>query len=158
TRIEGMIGDLGVRVVLNGANLDDQGDYRPGMRAAGDHQVASPLAECGFHKADVRAVAALWNLPTWDKPASPCLSSRVAYGEQVTPERLAMIDKAERYLRELGLREVRVRFHQGDLARLEVPTASLAMLCDESVRGSLVRRLRELGFKCVTLDLEGFRS
>jgi uncharacterized protein len=158
TQIEGLAERLDVAVVLNGANLDDLGDYRPGMKAAGEHRVASPLADCGFRKADVRALAAEWNLPTWDKPATPCLSSRVAYGEEVTPERLAMIDAAEHFLRERGLRMLRVRYHKGDMARLEVPLDALAALCEAGVRQALVARLKSLGFKYVTLDLEGFRS
>jgi len=158
TQIEGMADRLGVAMIANGANLDDLGDYRPGMRAAGEHRVASPLADCGFHKADVRALAQEWKLPIWDKPATPCLSSRVAYGEAVTPERLAMIDAAEHFLRESGLRTVRVRYHKGDVARLEVPAEALAALCEPARREPLVARLKELGFKYVTLDLEGFRS
>ena len=145
-------------VLANGANVDDLGDYRPGMQAAAEHAVRSPLAECGFSKDDVRALAAAWELPVWDKPASPCLSSRVAYGEEVTPERLAMIDRAEQYLRGLGLSSVRVRYHRGDLARLEVPVEAIGRLAAEPVRGELVAHLKGLGFKFVTLDLEGFRS
>ncbi len=158
TQLEGLAEGLGFEVILNGANLDDLGDYRPGMRAAGEHRVASPLAECGFHKADVRALALEWELPIWDKPASPCLSSRVAYGEQVTPERLAMIDAAEQHLRGLGLRTVRVRYHKGDTARLEVPPDALPMICEGEVRQTIVTRFKQLGFKYVTVDLEGFRS
>ena len=158
TQIEGLAERLGVAVVLNGANLDDLGDYRPGMNAAAEHGVASPLAECGFRKDDVRALAAEWELPTWDKPAAPCLSSRVAYGQEVTPERLAMIDQAEQFLREVGLRMLRVRYHGGDVARLEVPLDALAKLCDATLREQLVARLKSIGFKYVTLDLEGFRS
>ncbi len=157
-QIDGLAERFGVAVVLNGANLEDLGDYRPGMKAAGEHRVISPLAECGFNKADVRALAAHWDLPTWDKPATPCLSSRVAYGEEVTPERLAMIDAAERYLRERGLRTLRVRYHKGDMARLEVPTDALASLCQAGVREAVVAHFKTLGFKFVTLDLEGFRS
>ena len=158
TQLEGLAERLKVAMVLNGANLDDLGDYRPGMRAAREHRVASPLAECGFHKSDVRELAAHWSLPTWDKPATPCLSSRVAYGEEVTPERLAMIDQAEQFLRQQGLRMLRVRYHKGDLARLEVPPDAFAKLCEVGVREALVTRLKALGFKFVTLDLEGFRS
>jgi uncharacterized protein len=158
TQLDGLAERLGVAVVVNGANLDDAGDYRPGMKAAGEHRVTSPLAECGFRKADVRALAIHWGLPTWDKPATPCLSSRVAYGEEVTPERLAMIDRAEQYLREQGLRTLRVRYHKGDMARLEVPPEALAKFCEPGVREALVSRFKELGFKYVTLDLEGFRS
>jgi uncharacterized protein len=145
-------------VLVNGANLDDLGDYRPGMRAAAEHAVRSPLAECGFTKADVRALAAAWNLPVWDKPASPCLSSRVAYGEEVTPARLAMIDAAEQHLRAIGLATVRVRYHRDDLARLEVPLEAIPLLAEPKTRDELVAKLRGLGFKFITLDLEGFRS
>jgi uncharacterized protein len=158
TQMEGIAQRLGVAVIANGANAEDAGDYRPGMTAAGEHRVASPLAECGLNKADVRALAAHWNLPTWDKPATPCLSSRVAYGEEVTPERLAMIDQAEQHLRARGLRTVRVRYHKGDMARLEVPTEALIQLCQPGMRDELVARLKAIGFKYVTLDLEGFRS
>ncbi len=128
-RIEPLATRLGLAVIVNGANLDDLGDYRPGMTAAAEHQVCSPLIECGFGKEAVRTMAAEWGLPIWDKPAAPCLSSRIAYGEEVTPERLAMIDQAEQYLRGLGLREVRVRYHRGDMARLEVPPAAVEQLC-----------------------------
>lgn len=158
TQLDQLAEQLQVAVVFNGANLDDLGDYRPGMQAATEHRTRSPLAECGFHKSDVRELAALWQLPTWDKPATPCLSSRVAYGEEVTPERLAMIDQAEQYLRESGLRSLRVRYHKGDLARVEVPPEALERLCQSGAREALVARLKTLGFKFVTLDLEGFRS
>ncbi len=158
TQIEAITRLLDAAVVLNGANLDDLGDYRPGMQAAGEHRVASPLAECGFNKADVRALAVEWDLPTWDKPATPCLSSRVAYGEEVSPERLAMIDSAEQFLRQQGLRTLRVRYHKGDMARLEVPLDALARFCEPRVREALVAHFKTLGFKYVTLDLEGFRS
>ena len=158
TQLDGLTGRLGVKVVLNGANLDDASDYRPGMKAAAEHSVRSPLAECGFTKADVRALAEQWELPVWDKPATPCLSSRVAYGEEVTPERLTMIDRAERLLREQGLRNVRVRYHRGDLARIEVPAAEIAKLTSTHIRSLLTEQFRQLGFKFVTIDLEGFRS
>jgi uncharacterized protein len=149
---------LALAVIANGANADDLGDYRPGMTAAREHQVRSPLVECGITKALVRELAAGWNLPVWDKPASPCLSSRVAYGEEVTPERLAMIDRAEQYLRGLGLRTVRVRYHRGDLARLEVPAEAISRLAEVEVRSAVIDELARLGFKYVTLDLAGFRS
>lgn len=158
TRLDELVARYPGAVVVNGANLDDRGDYRPGMTAAAEHAVRSPLLECGLTKANVRALAEYWQLPVADKPASPCLSSRIAYGEEVTPERTAMIDRAEQYLRSLGLREVRVRYHRGDLARLEVPADAIARLADPAVRRDLVEHLRTLGFKFVTLDLEGFRS
>ena len=158
SQLERLLPELGVSVILNGANVDDAGDYRPGMLAAADHSVRSPLAECRLTKADVRELAAAWNLPVWDKPASPCLSSRVAYGEEVTPERLAMVDAAEQFLRQKGLKICRVRYHRGDLARVEVPTKELQRLCEPEIRQELAAELRRLGFKFVTIDLEGFRS
>jgi uncharacterized protein len=157
-RIENLLPRLGVSVVCSGANLDDRGDYRPGLKAAAEHRVRHPLQEAGFTKAEVRALARAWGLPTWDKPASPCLSSRLAPGVEVTPERTARIEAAELYLRSLGLRECRVRLHEGELARVEVPAAELARFASPEVREPLARRLKELGFRFVTLDLEGFRS
>jgi len=158
TRIETLLPDLGVPVICSGANLDDQGDYRPGLKAASEHHVRHPLQEAGFTKADVRALALAWNLPTWDKPASPCLSSRLAPGVEVSHERTARVEAAERYLHDLGYRECRVRLHEGELARIEVHAADLARLADPVIRADLARRFKELGFRFVTLDLEGFRS
>ncbi|QDT68562.1 hypothetical protein MalM25_14850 [Planctomycetes bacterium MalM25] len=158
THVERVAAELGLGRIVNGANADDTGDHRPGMRAADEHAVRSPLLELGIDKATVRRLAKLWGLPVWDKPAAPCLASRIAYGQQVTPERLAMIDAAEQRLRSLGLRELRVRYHEGDLARLEVPPESIARLADPAVREPLVRDLLALGFKRVTLDLAGFES
>jgi pyridinium-3,5-biscarboxylic acid mononucleotide sulfurtransferase len=158
TRLDGLAEKLGVAVIVNGANADDLGDYRPGMKAADERGVRSPLAECGITKAEVRQLAISWGLRVWDKPATPCLSSRVAYGEAVTPERLAMIDSAERYLRSLDLTLLRVRYHQGDIARLEIPLAELARFTQPPIRDQVVAQLKALGFKYVTLDLEGFRS
>jgi pyridinium-3,5-biscarboxylic acid mononucleotide sulfurtransferase len=158
TQLERRAEELGVAVIANGANVDDLGDYRPGMQAAGEHEIRSPLAECGLNKTDVRQLAADWQLPVWDKPATPCLSSRVAYGEEVTAERLAMIDAAERFLREQGLSLLRVRYHNGDVARLELPASEVARFAQSPLREQVVERLKSLGFKYVTLDLEGFRS
>lgn len=158
TQIEQWAPQLNVHVIVNGANADDEGDYRPGMHAAAEHLVRSPLLECGINKTEVRQLAAAWGLPIWDKPAMPCLASRVAYGEEVTPERLAMIDRAEQLLRDRGLRTVRVRYHKGDLARLEVPAEELGQLVEGPTRQALVDGLKGLGFRFVTLDLEGFRS
>ena len=157
-RLSGMLNELAVEVIASGANTDDMGDYRPGLRAASEHGVRHPLQECGLNKADVRALARGWGLPTWDKPATPCLSSRVAYGEDPTPERVRMIDQAEQWLRQHGLRVLRVRYHKGDLARIEVPVDDLPRFVELQLRGELVAAFRTLGFKFVTLDLEGFRS
>jgi uncharacterized protein len=158
SKLEPLAQRLGLAVIVNGANADDLGDYRPGMNAAQEHRVRSPLLECGLTKREVRQLAADWELPIWDKPASPCLSSRVAYDEEVTPARLAMIDRAEQYLRQLGLRTVRVRYHRGDLARLEVPVEAINLLVEPAVRCRLLETLMQIGFKYVTLDLAGFRS
>jgi pyridinium-3,5-biscarboxylic acid mononucleotide sulfurtransferase len=157
-RLSGMLGELGVELIVSGANTDDMGDYRPGLRAASEHGVRHPLQECNLSKADVRALALAWGLPTWDKPATPCLSSRVAYGEDPTPERVRMIDQAEQWLRQHGLRILRVRYHKGDLARVEVSPDDLPRLIELELRGELITAFRALGFKFITLDLEGFRS
>jgi uncharacterized protein len=158
SRIEVLLPRLGATVVCSGANLDDQGDYRPGLTAAAQHHVRHPLQEAGFTKADVRELARFWGLPTWDKPASPCLSSRLAPGVAVSRERTARVEAAEVFLRALGLRECRVRLHEGELARIEVPADEIARLADEAVRAGIAGRFKELGFRFVTLDLEGFRS
>ncbi|MGC4007045.1 MAG: hypothetical protein QM811_29540 [Pirellulales bacterium] len=158
TRLDGILAETGFAVIVNGANLDDRGDYRPGMTAATEHRVRSPLLECEIDKAGVRALAAHWNLPIWDKPATPCLSSRVAYGEAVSPEKLRMIDAGERWLRDRGFRIARVRYHAGDLARVEVPRDALDALLEHEAHEALETRFLALGFKYVTVDLAGFRS
>ena len=157
-RLTSLMDHFEADVIASGANTDDAGDHRPGMRAAAENQVRHPLQECGLSKADVRDLAKAWGLPTWDKPATPCLSSRIAYGEEVTPDRVRMIDAAEKWLRDRGLRVCRVRYHKGDLARVEVPLDDLPGFAAPEVRQQLVKVFRELGFKYVTLDLEGFRS
>ncbi len=149
---------LRVAVVADGSNRDDQAEHRPGLKAAREQKVLSPLAECGLSKPELRQLARHWDLPTWDKPATPCLSSRIAYGEQVTPERLAMIDKAERFLRERGFQPLRVRYHKGDMARIEVSWEAMAKFADPQFRREVVEALKSAGFKYVALDLEGFRS
>lgn len=158
TQLERLLPELGVVTIVNGANADDVGDYRPGMTAAGEHRVHSPLLECGITKSEVRQLAARWGLPVWDKPASPCLSSRVAYGQEVTPERLAMIDRAEQFLREHGFRICRVRYLAGDVARIEVPLAEVPRLCGPALREPVEAELLRLGFRSVTIDPAGFRS
>src|SRR5262245_48445434 len=121
TRIEQLLPELGVGVICSGANLDDRGDYRPGLTAAAEHLVRHPLQEAGFTKADVRALAKAWGLPTWDKPASPCLSSRLVPGLEVTPERTRRIEEAEAFLQSKGFRDCGVRLHEVELARMEMP-------------------------------------
>lgn len=145
-------------LIVNGTNLDDLDDFRPGLEAASELKVASPLADCGLNKSDVRQLAKQWNLSVWDKPATPCLSSRIAYGESVTPEKLAMVDQAETLLKELGFVNLRVRYHAGHLARIEVPVEDLSRFLEVSNRHRLAYELSQLGFRFVTLDLKGFQS
>ncbi len=159
SRLEAWLPAQNWGIVVNGANVDDRGDHRPGMKAAGEHRIRSPLMEAELTKADVRELARFWELPVWDKPAMPCLSSRIAYGVPVTPERTARVDGAERFLRQrLNLRELRVRLEAGELARIEVPLADLPRLMEPDLRQEIAAKFRELGFRFITLDLEGFRS
>jgi uncharacterized protein len=147
-----------VAFVCSGANLDDRGDYRPGLTAAAERGVRHPLQEAGLNKTDVRALAAFWGLPNADKPASPCLSSRIAVGVEATPERVARIERAETFLRELGCREFRVRCHHGELARIEANPDDVARLAAEPLRTKIAVEFRRLGFNYVSVDLDGFRS
>ena len=142
---------------MNGTNTDDLGDYRPGLDAASEHRVRSPLVEVGVSKAEVRELSRRRGLPTWDKPASPCLASRLPYGTRVTVEALTMVGRAEAYLHSLGIREARVR-HHGDLARIEADAAGMALLAREDVRARVEERLRSLGYARVEVDPKGFRS
>jgi uncharacterized protein len=158
SQVEKIAERLNVVVVADGSNRDDHGDHRPGLRAAKQRKVRSPLAECDLTKPELRLLARHWGLPTWDKPAAPCLSSRIAYGEPVTPERLAMVDAAERFLRLRGFSPLRVRYHRGDMARIEVAVEALPRLVDPELRQEVVEQLTALGFKYVSLDLKGFRS
>jgi uncharacterized protein len=147
----------GIEFIVDGSTCDDLADYRPGRAATSKHGVRSPLIEAGMSKADVRALSRGVGLPTWDKPASPCLSSRIAYGIPVNIERLLEVDRGEEILRELGFHEFRVRHHD-NLVRIEIAPAEMSRALDAEVVQELARRFRELGFKYVTLDLHGFRS
>jgi uncharacterized protein len=147
----------GFRFVVDGSTTDDLGDYRPGRAAAAEHGVRSPLVEAGMSKEDVRALSRRAGLPTWDAPASPCLSSRIAYGTQVTIKRLREVETGEEIMRELGFREFRVRHHD-ELVRLEVAPSELGRALDRDVVDELARRFRALGFRYVTLDLHGYRT
>lgn len=144
--------------LLSGTNADDLGDFRPGIDAGKRAGVITPLADLGIGKVMVRQIARLWNLSVSETPASPCLASRLAYGIEVTPERLRMIESAEAWLREAGFSDCRVRFHDGDLARLEVLPSELPRLLDDPLWKETVAFLKKLGFRFVTLDLEGLRS
>jgi uncharacterized protein len=157
TKLESVARTRGIASIVDGSTVDDLGDYRPGRRAASQHAVRSPLIEAGLTKSEVRELSRRATLPTWDKPASPCLSSRIAYGTTVTIERLSKVDRGEEILRELGFREFRVRHHE-QLVRIEIAPAEMERVLRKDLIDELARRFRGLGFKYVTLDLEGFRS
>ncbi len=144
-------------VVLDGVNHDDLGDHRPGIRAARERGVHSPLAELGINKAGVRAISRALGFPWWDKPAQPCLASRFPYGEAISAERLQRVAAAEDWLRQQGFRELRVR-SQGEAARIELPAERITALLDPAVREALVAAFLDLGFTAVSLDLEGLVS
>jgi pyridinium-3,5-biscarboxylic acid mononucleotide sulfurtransferase len=151
--------ERGFASVLDGCNLDDTGDFRPGRRAAADHRVRSPLVEAGLTKAEIRELSRQRGLPTWDKPAMACLSSRIPYGTPVTVEALSSVDQAEAYLRSLGIRQLRVRHHvlpSGDtIARVETDDDGMNIVL--ASREQIGERLKELGYLYVTLDLTGYR-
>jgi uncharacterized protein len=156
-KLEAIAASRGIDAIVDGSTTDDIDDFRPGRQAAKQHAVRSPLIEVGMSKAEVRQLSRRVGLPTWDKPASPCLSSRIAYGTTVTIERLNKVDRGEEILREFGFREFRVRHHD-TLVRLEISPAEMDRVLRKEVLDQLAARFRELGFKYVTLDLEGFRS
>lgn len=144
--------------IVSGTNADDLGDYRPGIQAGSLAGVATPLADLGLSKLRVRALARHFGLSNSDLPASPCLASRIAYGTEVTPQRLRRIEQAEDWLRQQGLHEFRVRLHDGELARIEVPRDQIGFVVELDSDGSMTSVFQDLGFKFVTIDLEGFRS
>jgi uncharacterized protein len=149
--------ERGYPYVVDGVNADDLQDYRPGIQAAKERGARSPLAEVNISKLEVREISKYLNLPWWDKPAQPCLSSRFPYGEAITLEKLQRVGQAERYLRNLGLRELRVR-SAGDTARIEIPAANIKDFVADHDLQALVAAFQDYGFTYVTLDLEGFRS
>ena len=147
----------GCRALVYGANMDDRGDHRPGMKAAQERGVRAPLIEAELWKDEIRALSRELGLPTWDKPSFACLSSRFQYGDRITPEKLRQVDAAEAFVRSLGFRQLRVRHHDR-LARLEIDQAELPRLWEGDRREAIVKRLRELGYIYVTVDLAGFQS
>lgn len=149
--------ERGFAAVAYGINADDTGDFRPGHRAAGEHEVLSPLLDAGLTKQEIRALSRRAGLPTWDRPASACLSSRIPYGSEVTPEKLAQIERGEAVLREMGFRQFRVR-HHGELARIEIAPEEMPRALDPGVLREMGQRLRGAGFLYVTLDVEGYRQ
>lgn len=156
-RIRSAVDATAFPVIAHGANTDDAGDYRPGEQAAQRHGVAAPLAEAGFDKATVRAVACELGLSLWDKPAAPCLASRIPHHSEVTPEKLAQVERAEAVLHAKGFRECRVR-HFGDVARVEVPPADVDRLRAEPLWSEVANQIASVGFKTVEYEPDGLRS
>jgi uncharacterized protein len=156
-QIKQLARERGFDHLLCGLNVDDYDDWRPGIRAGREHGVGAPCAETRLTKCDIRALSKQMALPTADKPAMPCLATRVAYGQTITPAVLRMVAEAESFLHGLGLRQYRVR-HHGDLARIEVPADRIADLMQPATRERIERRLRRIGYAFVAMDLRGFRS
>jgi uncharacterized protein len=156
-KLSALAGKLGIGFILDGTNADDTGDYRPGRQAAQEKAVRSPLVEVGLTKNEIRQLSKKHALPTWDKPASPCLSSRIAYGVPVTIERLSKVERGEAVLRKLGFREFRVRLHD-EIVRLEIAPAELEKALNIETAEHLANEFKKIGFRYVTLDLQGFRS
>ncbi len=147
----------GFQTLMEGSNLDDQGDYRPGLRALQELKIQSPLKETGFTKTEIREMSRKLGLPAWEKPSMACLASRFAYGERITPKKMSMVEQAEEYLTALGFAQRRVRMH-GSLARIELLLEDIPSIMEERRYERVQKRLSELGFSYVTLDLKGFES
>ena len=146
-----------ITVIAEGSNLDDNGDYRPGLRAIEELGIQSPLRSIGFTKKEIRELSAYFKLPTWDKPSMACLSSRFVYGETITKEKLEMVEKAEQLLKDLGFRQVRVRIH-GDVARIEILPEEFEKMLSEDIRNRITASFKSYGFGYVTMDLTGYRT
>jgi pyridinium-3,5-biscarboxylic acid mononucleotide sulfurtransferase len=157
TVCEAKAAELGIAHIVDGLNLDDLGDYRPGIKAATERRVRHPLVEAELGKAEIRALSRAFGLKTWDRPASPCLSSRFPYGTEITPEALRQVEAGEQLLHALGFRVARVRYH-GEVARLELESSEIARVFAPEIRDAVDREFRKLGFRFVTIDLRGFRS
>jgi pyridinium-3,5-biscarboxylic acid mononucleotide sulfurtransferase len=148
---------LGIETIVDGTNLDDLKDHRPGLKASDEWGVRHPLVEAEMTKDEIRRYSRELSLPTWDKPSSPCLSSRFPYGTEINLDRLKQVGNCEVFMKQFGFREFRVRYH-GDLARIEVSQNEIDRLFDKSIRDAIVKKFKEVGFKFVSLDLQGFRS
>jgi pyridinium-3,5-biscarboxylic acid mononucleotide sulfurtransferase len=157
TRLEQVGAERGIKNIIYGVNKDDLGDYRPGQGAAKLHQVKAPLVEANLTKAEIRELSRVAGLPTWDRPASACLSSRIPYGTAVTKENVKTVERGEEAMKALGFRQFRVRYH-GELVRLEISREELPRAFDLQMAGKLVDTFKPLGFHYVTLDLEGYRQ
>lgn len=156
TEVKRIADEYGIKYMAEGSNMDDIGDYRPGLRAAAELSVKSPLREARLNKSEIRIISRAMGLPTWSKPAYACLASRFVYGEEITEKKLHMIDRAEQFLIEHGFFEERVRMH-GNIARIEVPPVDITRLAADGVREEVYEELRKIGFLFVTLDLKGYR-
>lgn len=156
-KLTGVAREHGLAAVVDGSNFDDRSDYRPGAQAAEELGVRSPLMEAGLTKADIRELSRSLGLPTWDKPALACLSSRFPYGTAILPEKLKQVGAAEQFLRQKGFRQVRVRHHE-HTARIEIGRTEFARMFDEALIDEVVAELKRIGYKYVTLDLEGYRT
>lgn len=157
TVCEAKAAELGIDNIVDGLNLDDLHDYRPGMQAASEKRVRHPLVEATLSKAEIRELSRAMRLPTWDRPASPCLSSRFPYGTEITPEGLAKVAAGERLLHAMGFKVARVRFH-GEVARLELERSEIARIFEAQIRDTVDREFKKIGFRFVAIDLRGFRS
>lgn len=147
----------GLNAVVEGSNLDDNGDYRPGMQAISELKIKSPLREIGFTKEDIRVLSKYLNIPTWEKPSFACLATRFVYGETITEEKLLMVDKAEQLLLDLGFKQVRVRIHD-TMARIEIMPNEFERLISDEIRNKIIKCFKEYGFSYVSMDLIGYRT
>jgi pyridinium-3,5-biscarboxylic acid mononucleotide sulfurtransferase len=157
TKLQNMARARGFRYVVDGNNLDDTGDYRPGRQAGRELEIRSPLIEVQLNKTEIRELSQRLDLPTWNQPASACLSSRIPYGSPVTPEKLRMIDQGEEILRALGFSQTRVR-HYGDTARIEIAREEMSNVLSMEMFGALSREFKRIGFRFVTVDVDGYRT
>ena len=155
TKIKKQAGKIKAEYVIEGSNMDDMSDYRPGMKALLELGIKSPLKEAGFFKNEIREISKELDLPTWNKPAMACLASRIAYGEEITEAALERVEAAEEFLKSFGFGQLRVRNH-GNLARIEVETAEFPLICDEKIRKLIYGKFLELGYTYVSLDLNGY--
>ena len=157
TRITEAAVNCGIKYVAEGSNIDDNGDYRPGLKAVEELGIKSPLRYAGLTKSEIRALSKELGLPTWEKPSFACLASRFVYGEAITEEKLGMVDRAEQMLLDLGFKQFRVRVH-GNIARIEVLPEEISKLMEETVRSVVYKRFKEIGFDYVTMDMAGYRT
>lgn len=157
SHLEPIASDEGFNCIINGHNSDDLGDFRPGMNSARRRGIRSPLVEVGLDKSEIRALSKAMDIPTWNKPAQACLSSRIPYGTPITVEMLTRVGRAEEFIRSLGVQQVRVR-HHGEIARIEVELSDIPLISAPDARKALTKYFRSIGYSYVTLDLDGFRS